>query len=306
MKPVRLIIGVVALATFASCSKKLSTDPLSFAVSTSSTTYHVGDTVQFTFTGNPDFISFYSGEDGHNYDYKSRTTIAGTPKLSFTSYVHYGTEANQPNSMQLMVSNDFTGTYDSAHVTKATWTNISNRVVFPTNSGQTLASDTASLSDFLAQGKPIYVAFHYTGNSSGTQRTWQITNFSLNLLLADSTTIIPITDISSGGWYAVNIANPAKQWAINANPTPPTAPNLSMPGIGANNPGCDDWVITKLLYLNSVSPDVAVPIKNITQKVSSYTHVFTQPGTYKVVFLAANATADEQQSVTKEVDLTIQ
>ncbi|AYD47593.1 DUF5017 domain-containing protein [Arachidicoccus soli] len=304
MKPVRLIIGVVALAAFASCSKKLSTDPLSFAVSTNSTTYHVGDTVQFTFTGNPDIISFYSGEDGHNYDYKSRTTITGTPKLSFTSYVHYGTEANQPNSMQLMVSNDFTGTYDSAHITQATWTNISNRFVFPTNSGQTLASDTASLSDFLAQGKPIYVAFHYTGNSSGTQRTWQITNFSFNLLLADSSTLIPITDLKSAGWFPVNLlATAVTKWSTNYTASPP---NLNLAGTGGGKPNSDNWLITKLLYLNSVSPDVAVPIKNITQKVSSYDHVFTQPGTYKVVFLAANATADEQQSVTKEVDLTIQ
>ena len=303
MKHIRLILGVAAIVAFASCSKKLSIDPLSFSVTTNSATYHVGDTVHFTFTGDPDFISFYSGENGHNYDNINRTTIPGSPKLSFTSYVHYGTEGNQPNSLQLLVSTDFNGTYDSADVVQATWTNISDRFTFATSSGQTLASGVADLSDFLAQGKPIYIGYHYKGNSTGTQRTWEITDFAFNLLEADSTTLVPITDLSSAGWFGVNISNPTHNWALNYTATPP---NLHMQGAGRGNPDIETWLISGLLYLNRVAPDVATPIKNITQKVDSYDYVFTQPGTYKVVFLAANATADEQQSVTKEVDLTVQ
>lgn len=295
MKPVRLIIGVVAIAAFASCSKKLSTDPLSFSVTTNSTTYHAGDTVHFTFTGDPNIISFYSGENGHNYAYINRTTIDGTPQLQFTSYAQYGA---QLNTLQLMVSNDFTGTYDSTHIAQATWTDITSRATLSTGANNT-PSGIVDLSDFLAQEKPIYIAFKYNGVSGTTQKTWTINNLTLNLLEADSVTMLPITTLATAGWYQVSLKNPAAVWSISTT-------QLHIGGGNATAADNDDWVISKLLYLNSVLPDVAVPIKNITEKVNSFDYVFSKPGTYKVVFLAANASADEQSSMTKEIDLTIQ
>ena len=294
MKHIRLILGVAALTAFASCSKKLSIDPLSFDVTTSSTTYNVGDTVHFNFSGNSDFISFYSGEDGHNYEYRNRTTLAGVPQLQFTSYAQYGA---QLNTLQLMVSNDFTGTYDSAHIYQGTWTDITSRATLSTGANNT-PSGIIDLSDFLAQQKPIFFAFKYTGTFGSTQKTWTLNNLTLDLLKPDNTTL-PVTDIASAGWRQVNILNSAAIWSISATQLRIAGGN----GTAADN---EDWVITKLLYLNSVAPDVAVPIKNITQIVNSFDYVFSTPGTYKVVFLAANATADAQQGTMKEIDLTIQ
>lgn len=294
MKHIRLIIGITTLAAFASCSKDLSIDPLSFDVTTPSTTYKVGDSVQFNFTGNPDFISFYSGEEGNNYEFRDRTTVDGVPQLDFTSYAQFGT---QLNTLQLKVSNDFSGVYDVASVNSATWTDITDRATLSTGANNT-PSGIISLSDFLAQKKPIYFAFKYLGATGSTQKTWTINNLKLELKKTDNK-VLPITDLASAGWKQVSILNPAAVWTFNAT-------QVRIAGGNATAADNEDWVITKLLYLNNVSPDVAIPIKNVTQIVNSYVHVFTTPGTYKVVFLAANATADEQQSTTMEITLTIQ
>lgn len=294
MKHIRLVTVLLTSMAFASCSKELAFEPLSFGVTTSSTTYKVGDTVHFTFTGSPDIISFYSGEEGNNYAFRERTTLDGKPQLQFTSFAQYGT---QLNTLQLLVSNDFTGTYTAAQINKATWMDITTKATLSKGADNT-SSGVIDLSEFLAQKKPINFAFKYTGTTGSTQKTWTIKNLTLNLLKTDNN-VLPITDLASAGWRQVSIKNSAAVWTIK-----PT--ELRIAGGGDKADDNEDWIISKLLYLNQVLPDVAVPIKNITQKRNSYDYVFSKPGNYKVVFLAANATADQQQSTTKEIDLTIQ
>jgi hypothetical protein len=294
MKHIRVILGVAALIAFASCSKKLSISPLSFTVTTSATTYHVGDTVLFIFSGNADNISFYSGEPGTNYANRNRVSLLGLSQLQFTSYAQFAT---QPNSLKLLVSNNFNGLYDSANIYMATWANITSRATLSTGLTGT-PSGIVDLSDFAAQNLPVYIAFKYAAVTGSTQPTWTIQSFNLNLLQQDST-LWPVATIANAGWKQVSVFNPSAKWGI-------TTTQLSIAGGNATAASNEDWAVTAPLYLNKVAPDVAVPIKNITQVLNSYNYVFSKPGVYKVFFLAANATADEQQSTTKEIDLTIQ
>ncbi len=294
MKHIRLIAGLAGMIAFASCNKELTIKPLSFTVTTSSTKYKVGDTVHFKFTGNPDIISFYSGDDGNDYANRERTLADGKPQLQFATYAQYG---NQVNTLQLMVSTDFTGTYDAASIAKATWTDVTDRAKLSTGADNT-PSGIVDLSDILAQKKPVFIAFKYTGVTGSTQKTWTIKNLTLSLLKTNNK-VLPITDLASAGWKQVDIKNSAALWSISAA-------QLRIAGGGGTAADNEDWLISKLLYLNQVAPDVAVPIKNITQQLDSYDYVFTQPGTYKVVFLAANATSDKQESTTQEINLTIQ
>ncbi len=294
MKHIRLITGFVIIATLASCSKELTIKPLDFSVTADKSTYKVGDTVHFSFTGNPDIISVYSGEDGNNYDYRERTTVDGKPQLQFNTYAQYGT---QVNTLQLLVSTNFSGIYSPTDVNAATWKDLTDRATLSTGANN-VPSGIVDLSDILAQKKPVYLAFKYVGATGSTQKTWTITNFVLNLLKPNNS-VVPVTDIAAAGWSQVDIKNPAAKWSISAT-------QLRIAGGGSTADDNEDWVITKLLYLNSTSPDVSVPVKNITQKVNSFDYVFTKPGTYKVVFLAANATADKQETTTKEIDLTVQ
>jgi acetoin utilization deacetylase AcuC-like enzyme len=64
-----IYVLLLALLGTAACNKK-EVAPLHFQVTVSGYSFRAGDTVQFVFTGNPDLITFYSGEDGHRYDHR--------------------------------------------------------------------------------------------------------------------------------------------------------------------------------------------------------------------------------------------
>lgn len=53
-------------------------------------------------------------------------------------------------------------------------------------------------------------------------------------------------------------------------------------------------------------PDRGVPIKDISQRLDSYSYIYTDPGVYKVVFAVFNVTGTKQISAAKEIDITIQ
>ncbi len=53
------------------CEKELTPEPVSFNVTATDHDYQVGDTITFLISGNPDMITFYSGEPGANYDLRA-------------------------------------------------------------------------------------------------------------------------------------------------------------------------------------------------------------------------------------------
>lgn len=69
MKITFSIIVIAALAMSAACEKELVPEPVSFDVTATDHDYQVGDTITFRISGNPDMITFYSGEPGANYDF---------------------------------------------------------------------------------------------------------------------------------------------------------------------------------------------------------------------------------------------
>lgn len=293
MRNVYILVATAALFLLASCNKTLKVDPVSLEVSTASASYNAGDTVNFMFKGQPDIITFYSGEPGNNYENRDRTIAKGAPQMQFTSYAQYGT---QDSTLQLLVSTDFNGNYDSADIYKATWTDITDKATLSTGS----PDDSSGIVDLLAYtagNKPIYIAFKYTGDSSSTQRTWTIQDFQINLLQDDGS-ISAVADMVSAGWTAVNIKNAQKVWSISAS-------QLKIAGGGKGTDNNEDWLITSALNTNKVLPDVGVVIKNITIALPDYTHIYSKPGSYKAVFIATNATADGEKTAVKTVPLTI-
>ena len=278
-----------------SCTKK-DVGAVSFDVTTASTTYHVGDSVTFTLSGNPDYIIFYSGENGHQYQYRNRTTALGIPSLSFWSYEQYG---NHTNTMHLMVSTDFNGIYDSADVKNAHWTDITNRATLSTGKDST-SSGSILLSDFIHQDTPVYVAFKYADiQSTGSQRTWTIKNLALINKLQDSTTST-LLDIPNSVWLGVDILNPTAIWTASAT-------SLRVAGGAATAPSSESWVVSQPINLTKVHADAGVSIKTLTDPVlKSYYHIFTMPGNYTIVFAATNANVNSQTTATKTLNITIQ
>lgn len=296
MKKLLYILTVMAAVT--GCNSKDVPDP-DFTVTTKSNTYALGDTSVFYFTGNPYNLTFYAGDSAHQYEYRKRTSAPGTPQLQFTSYMQTG---SQTNSLALMISKDFTGQYDSAGVYSPNthWTDITDRAKLSTGSNNT-ASGVVDLTDFVNDGKPVYIAFKYTGQKTASaQRTWTIPTFTVTNALEDGKTKMPVAGSLADATFAVvTLKNPAVKWVVSAT-------NLKVTGGAANSNEAESWVITKALTMNRAIPDVGVSVKNISSNtIASYYTIYKTAGTYKAVFEASNITVYDSKSVYKEVGVTI-
>lgn len=296
MKKLLYILAAVAAVT--GCTSKDVPDP-GFTVTPKNSTVALGDTAIFYLTGNPYNITFYAGDSAHRYEYRKRTSAPGTPQLQFTSYRQSG---SQSNSLALLISKDFDGQYDSAGVYNPNthWTDITERATLSTGSNNT-PSGVVDLADFVNDGKPVYIAFKYTGQkSSSAQRTWTIPAFTVTNLLEDGNTKMPVAaSVADAAFAVVAMKNPKVKWVVSAT-------NLKVTGGAANSDEAESWVITKALTMNRAIPDVGVSVKNISSNtISSYYNIYKTAGTYKAVFEASNTTVYESKSVYKEVVITV-
>lgn len=299
----QLIIGLFLLGFYA-CQEKYEVEDPTLDVTTDKTEYNVGDSVVFYLHGNPDLITFYSGESGHEYRYRDRLEReSGKTEVEFISRVLWGT---QPDNLQVMVSSDFGGEYDSISVVNASWTNVSDRFTLSTAAGGAAGADTPSgkvdLSDLIVSGKPFYFAFQYKGRkapddnpTAKTQRTWRIVNFNMTATFEDSE-VSTLANLSSAGWIAVDVIKSVGAWAI-ASP------------VQFNPNGCltesESWAISKPLYPNKTAPDNGLAVKNYSQRRESFRHAYQEPGTYTVTFEASNANFNGQKTIVREMTITV-
>lgn len=201
-------LSFAALLLLFSCSKTISVDPVTdFDVTATAATYKAGDPVLFTISGSPHNISFYSGETGNDYTYKDGRSIPlseGDIRLSFTSSVQVGTQANQ---LSLLVSTDFGGDYtDLEKVRSATWTDISSRFQFGT-SATFLSSTEQSIADLIQPGKPIYFAFRYLTKpqaANGLVRTWMIQSFDVKSSVLFNNVAVSLANQLSAGFRLID------------------------------------------------------------------------------------------------------
>jgi hypothetical protein len=293
MKKIKLIsfLGLLILFALTACDKELDIKNLDFDVSIEKTTFKVGDTVLFKFTGNPDNITFFSGETGQNYEYRNRLRAEGKPELQFTSFSEFGT---QVNTLQVLATTDFNGIVNE-NIGNVAWTDITNLVTLSSGLDNT-ASGVVDLTQFV-NDKPLYIAYRFIGQTGSTQKRWTIKNFLVQNKLNDGS-VLKVADITTAGFSQVSLKNSSVVWSISSD-------QIRIQGGPATNEDNDDWIVTKPLYLDRVSPDTGTALKNITSKLTKYSYVFSRPGTYKVAFIASNSTADKSVSIVKELTITV-
>ena len=309
---------ILVLATVVSSCMKIRQNPQApdFDVTADKTTFAVGTPVTFHMSGNPDYITFFSGEQGLNYANLNRYSAAGKPTLQFTSARNAGT---QPNSLQLLISSNFVGMgVDSittaANIAAATWTDITSRATLAT-SATAVASGAINLSDFPTD-KPVYIAFRYLATTGTIQNKWTITALTVTNTLPDGSvyTIANLTPsaitnygvatVFSPGWVAFRTYNTAN-WVVTSGTS------LVVTGAAtaaAATTAIDDWAYTGGITLNTVANDVGVPIKESSTRLASndYQYTFKAAGTYTVTFVAANASIYGRQETVKQVTITVQ
>jgi hypothetical protein len=334
MRIQHIIITALLFASIA-CNKQTDVKPVTFDVSstklmgTPATSFSSTDTVNFAFTGNPDIITFYSGEIGKKYENKDRVTAAGIPQLQFSTIRANGV---QTSSLAVMVSSDFKGivanmiygvfTRDTAttnaNIAAATWTDITSRATLSTGGTTAVPSGLIDLSDFATQGKPVYVAFKYVASVGSIQNKWTISALSLNNVLPDGSAYTiaslngPITAITN---YGVTTYGPG--WAVSFDPAKDAnkyawvytdKTSLVITGastVAAATAPAEAWAIMGPIDLSRVTPDMGVGIKAISARLASYQYKYSTAGTYNAVFVASNNTIDGTSSVVKKIVLTI-
>lgn len=316
----RSILILAAGMCITACQRHTSVPSVSsFSVTTDSTIYTANNAATFRFTGNPDYITFYSGEAGHRYDYRNRVSASGTPVLQFTSALNAGTQAG---SLHVMVSSDFAGIVSGdtattiANITNAGWTDITSRATLATGT-TAVASGNIDLSDFASAGKPVYIAFKYVAASGTIQNKWTITGLTVTNTLADNSVytianlVANTTAITSNyggvstyspGWVPFPVSN-TYNWVVTAGTSLVITGAATAAAATAN---AEAWVLMGSLNLQKVTPDIGVAIKNMSAQLNSYSYTYTTAGSYNIVFAAANATSNETDSTTRKVSLTIQ
>jgi hypothetical protein len=287
---------LIIVIIFISCAKEKVETP-SLEVATASLTYKAGDTVTFNFTGNPDNITFYSGEPGHNYEFRNRSSAENDLQINFKTLVQFGVIYK---NLQLLVSNDYTGVADTASVKAATWKDISDRAVFSTGQDNT-PSGTISLKEFADPKRTsarVYVAFKYADYKKPQgQNRWVIRTFEANNISADGV-VSPQATMATGGWKAYDFKNPAVVWALSSA-------QLLIPSSNKDAADNEDWVISKGFDPFYIKPDAGVALKNISTVLPGYKYVYTKPGTYKVVFDVSAVRYNGEKRTTKDITLTI-
>jgi len=273
----------------------------------------VGDTLVFSMEGNPDFISFYSGEYGNDYAYiGGRTLDIKSFSLAFQTRVRNG---NQPNQFSVHVSNDFNGKFDIESVRAGNFKDITQMVTLSTVNTVWTSSGEVDLTPLVTdKTKPLYVGFRYitkpqtaASGPNGTQRNWDVRDLELKTLTdIGQTTAI---DQLSGAWTLVESGAvlEAGRNTVNVNSGLVTLRgNATAEGKLVET---EAWAISKAVDLNTVilGPDKSVPIKSISETlVPVYSHVYTQPGKYKAVFATSNHRIDGKKTAVKEIEITIE
>lgn len=315
----RKYLFLVVLAASAACQRKLDVDFISnFGVNVDSTTHTAGTAVNFSFIGNPNTITFYSGEPGHVYANRNRVSVAGTPTLQFSSALNSGSQAG---SLLLLASTDFKGVAvgDTAttitNIQSAAWTDITSRANLAT-SATAAASGNVDLTDLAAGGKPIFLAFKYIGQAGSIQNKWTITGLTVTNTLKDGSVYTianlvanntPVTSNYGGvttyspGWVVYTPHN-TFGWTVTAGTSLVVAGAAT---VAAATDNAEAWTIMGALDLRKVTPDIGVAVKSITAVQPAYVYTYAKAGGYAATFVAENATRDKADSAVRTINLTI-
>ena len=263
------------------------------------TVVYAGQEIEFNISGNPDMITFFSGEGAHIYANRDRTIAQGTPKMDF--YLNTN-RVTVDHKLDVLASLDFKGKYDSINIKTATWDTLTTPEMDAyRNTSSAKAMPTINLSKY-GNGQAMFVAFRLVIPSSARFSNPSISAFQIRNYQNDGN-ISPVADkMSAAGMSFVTLSENAtwklkgvgnSYWKISSEAlTVNTTPFLTVAEDSVFNAADgrfhEIWAISKVLYLDKASPDTGVTIKDIQAIVENYKYTYTKAGTYTVTFVAAN------------------
>lgn len=342
MKTYNLITLCVASLFFWSCNDGLDEEAgLNVTVTTNENvsydgqiiTVKKGTPLEFKLSGDPDFLSFFSGEEGAKYIYKDRSTIdpsqIGTSTLDFSLYLQWG----NMNMIEkhIYVSDQFPGldknNYENDSILVEQyqkdnlWEEILSQDQYPKIQGDPPVATSYSIDMTKYLGKRIAIAIYYRGvDNSSTQPTMLFSQMAFKNVLKNG----QITEYGAGsfGFTPLNMKNKwnlsdqAKMDKDREYGTYSSAPGiwnlasigngtLTMPSSGSKAGLKYSWLVSDLITINSCTPDQGTKLKDITQSLSTYTYTYNQVGIYNATFLARNANIDHSSETIQNLVINV-
>lgn len=271
-----------------------------FDVVADKTTVHVGDTIQFSFTGNPQLLYFYSGQFLNRYA-PEETKQPDDLLLTFTSARAGGSQDNQ---VDLLISNDFNGVYDINNIMAAKWDTLSSEVTWSTSSARTPSGDI-NLLDRVDVTKPLYIAFRYiTRDQSqfGTARNISIYDISLRSNV--SGTPVTLFSFSTTQFGMFSYGNKESERSV-------VATGINFRGNATSElktEYTEDWAVSGAI---TADPNVAAVDRGISLKLftesrkENYLFAYSAPGQYRAAFVGETSNVFGRKKQVKFIDITV-
>lgn len=318
MKRIQLYIMALCMALpwMSSCDRN-GVDDVDFSVRIQNDAAHVrvGEEVVFLFDGNVDYISFFSGESGNNYANINRGSV-DLSQLQLETVIkqqYTDTEYRGKEMLHIYLSDDFEGVYSVDGIKKATWKKLSgreyNRMPVPLTKNESTEEVSGSVSLLDYKDKSFYLAFQYYApkRQNGTDKYEVAPRVDVNPLTLKKTTVEGETVVWNNPEVDFGFQVVYENSMQQSNYYVQSGQLLFQPVSKKEYTDQDVsvWMVSSLILPQKVDPDRGVPIKSSAAYLSSYSHVYTRPGTYEVVFIATNANMWNADQVIKKLTLTV-
>lgn len=292
--------------------------------------------VKFNIMGEPDNITFYSGESGHNYDFRTRTFIDPgqiiSSELSFDIEHQYKNPEFHENLYSIYISETFPGLFKNDFPADckllsefSDWKELVAQENLPKQKDD---KKTYSIPFYEYLGKNITLAVDYHPEKPDQPKV-NFTNFKIENKLRDGTmiTIMP----SNMGFTPVNIWSAdltgitikeddlkkntgyydgeeklieSALWygSVTNNISGMwNLKNVNLGNFSVHSTNAGDglrptWLVSDYLIINGCEPDKGTALKNIANRFESYEYTYGTPGTYKAVFVLSNANYKEENN----------
>jgi hypothetical protein len=67
----------------------------------------------------------------------------------------------------------------------------------------------------------------------------------------------------------------------------------------------EDWLITERIDLTAILPDQGAALKSYSERLNTYSHIYTEAGTYTVTFVGSNTTIYGSKEDVKELTIEV-
>lgn len=325
------LLAVVAAMAGISCEENLVHDSEETYITLNpDNTYRAGEEVRFNIKGNPDYVYFFSGEVGSQYEYRDRTTISMEDleqcKLVLSIMSLYGPKGG----LDIYMSKEFEGLNgDNAMADLAAvqaieasldadgnlpgWRHLTEYI-------DPSSSDTAPVTyefDITDYADNFALAFHWhpfnlhpETHDECVQRTYRI-NIEVHTKFRDYDEVVTVgrdlglvsvslnTDYIADPYYKNN-SNGSVVFT-NANY------DFVMQGAAAGvlQYALNSWVMTTPRPLNNISPDTGMSVKSLADDIDQYAYTYENPGTYEAVFMLTNGNYQGQNRKVQRMTVTV-